>query len=166
MQIVDGGSVIDRLLSKCMSDMYLFKFQMYKLIDCFVLSVYQITSFYSPSVYCFAHACAVAYIFCVLAVIHFSHTVALLEFTQQLYSVQENLGPLIVNLRLASSSPSLATNLPANSIQAVITSNGGTAIGTCNCTVVVRNTPALFLFIQIPSFSKKMLNVCSLNTQA
>ena len=63
MQIVDGGSVIDRLLSKCMSDMYLFKFQMYKLIDCFVLSVYQITSFYSPSVYCFAP--------CMCSCIHF-----------------------------------------------------------------------------------------------
>ena len=37
--------------------------------------------------------------------------VALLEFTQQVYSVQENLGPLIVNLRLASSSSTLATKL-------------------------------------------------------
>jgi len=70
--------------------------------------------------------------FCTLAATHFSHIVALLEFTQQLYSVQENLGPLIVNLRLASSSPSLATNLPATSIQVLVTSSGGTAIGTCN----------------------------------
>ena len=61
-----------------------------------------------------------------------SIVVALLEFTQQVYSVQENLGPLIVNLQLTSSSPSLATNLPANSIQVLVTSSGGTAIGTCN----------------------------------
>ena len=51
--------------------------------------------------------------------------------------MQENLGPLIVNLRLASSSPSLATNLPANLIQANITSSGGTAIGTCKSTVMI-----------------------------
>jgi len=80
--------------------------------------------------------------FCVLSVIYFSHTVALLEFTQQVYSVQENLGPLIVNLRLASSSPSLATNLPANSIQVLVTSSGGTAIGTCNSTVGNSNFPS------------------------
>ena len=42
--------------------------------------------------------------------------VALLEFTQQIYSIQENLGPLIVNLRLASSSPTLATNLQSKRI--------------------------------------------------
>ena len=63
MQIVDGGSVIDKLLGKCMSDMYLFKFQMYKLIDCFVLSVYQITSFIHHLFIALPHACAVAYIF-------------------------------------------------------------------------------------------------------
>ena len=80
--------------------------------------------------------------FCILAVIYFSRIVVLLEFTQQLYSVQENLGPLIVNLRLASSSPSLATNVPANSIQVLVTSSGGTAIGTCNSIIMILSTQA------------------------
>jgi len=79
----------------------------------------------------------VAFIFAFLLYFISLIIVALLEFTQQLYSVQENLGPLIVNLRLASSSPSLATNLPANLIQANITSSGGTAIGTRKSTVMI-----------------------------
>ena len=61
---------------------------------------------------------------------HPSLTVALLEFTQQLYSVQENLGPLAVNLRLASNSPTLASNLGANPVQVRISSDGtGSATG-------------------------------------
>ena len=61
---------------------------------------------------------------------HPSLTVAILEFTQQLYSVQENLGPLAVSLRLASNSPTLASNLGANPVQVRISSDGtGSATG-------------------------------------
>ena len=55
---------------------------------------------------------------------------ALLEFTQELYSVRENRGPLAINLRLASNSPTLASNLGANPIQVRVFSDGtGSAIG-------------------------------------
>lgn len=61
---------------------------------------------------------------------HPSLTVAILEFTQQLYSVQENLGPLAVNLRLASNSPTLASNLGPNPVQVLISTDGtGSATG-------------------------------------
>ena len=61
---------------------------------------------------------------------HYFLPVALLEFTQQLYSVQENLGPLTVNIRLASNSPILASSLGPNPIQVHISSDGtGSAAG-------------------------------------
>ena len=74
----------------------------------------------------------------IVTVIHFSHhtvihhnTVALLEFTQPLYPVQEDAGPVTVNLRLALNSPSLAASLGANAIQAIVSSGGGSATRRC-----------------------------------
>ena len=72
------------------------------------------------------------YLFCwkYSCLCHYFLPVALLEFTQQLYSVQENLGPLTVNIRLASNSPILASSLGPNPIQVHISSDGtGSAAG-------------------------------------
>ena len=70
--------------------------------------------------FCWKHSC----------LCHYFLPVALLEFTQQLYNVQENLGPLTVNIRLASISPILASSLGPNPIQVHISSDGtGSAAG-------------------------------------
>lgn len=55
---------------------------------------------------------------------------AILEFSHQLYSIQENLGLLAVSIRLASNSPTLASSLGPNPVQVLISSEGtGSAAG-------------------------------------